>query len=116
MCEPLLRPHADYFSGCLIQVHIVQPDTGVSSLLAVGVLPLKPDHIIIWQAPQCRPEALPASATATWTHARPLMPNMFAGESKRAACLWPLPRPISATCSMFPRADHAVQAGGMTHW
>ena len=33
----------------------MQPDTGASSLLAVGVLPLMPDHAMFWQAPGCRP-------------------------------------------------------------
>ena len=36
LAEPLLRPHADYYSGVLIQVHLVQPDTGACALLAVG--------------------------------------------------------------------------------
>ena len=35
--DPLLRPHADYYSGCAFQLHLVQPNTGASSLLAVGV-------------------------------------------------------------------------------
>ncbi|CAL8462314.1 g1847 [Coccomyxa elongata] len=34
--DPLLRPHADYYSGIVFQVHLVQPETGCSSLLAVG--------------------------------------------------------------------------------
>jgi hypothetical protein len=47
--DPLLRPHADYYSGVAFQVHLVQPETGASSLLAVGahispVLPPPPGH------------------------------------------------------------------------
>ncbi|KAK9811583.1 hypothetical protein WJX72_006503 [[Myrmecia] bisecta] len=34
--DPLLRPHTDYFSGVVFQVHLLQPDTGSTSLLAVG--------------------------------------------------------------------------------
>ncbi|KAK9906778.1 hypothetical protein WJX75_007809 [Coccomyxa subellipsoidea] len=34
--DPLLRPHADYYSGVVFQVHLVQLGTGASSLLAVG--------------------------------------------------------------------------------
>ena len=37
--DPLLRPHAEYYSGCAFQLHLVQPDTGASSLLAVGACP-----------------------------------------------------------------------------
>lgn len=36
MLEPLLRPHADYFSGVLFQVHLVHPGTDVCQLVAVG--------------------------------------------------------------------------------
>ena len=39
VAEPLLAPHADYCSGMLIQVHLVQPDSGASALLAVGEPP-----------------------------------------------------------------------------
>lgn len=34
--EPLLVPHAEYYSGMTVQLHIVQPDTGITSLVAVG--------------------------------------------------------------------------------
>lgn len=36
--EPLLRPHAEYFSGVLFQVHLVHADSGACSLFAVGKL------------------------------------------------------------------------------
>ena len=36
MLEPLLRPHADYYSGVLFQVHLVHADSGACSLVAVG--------------------------------------------------------------------------------
>ena len=35
--EPLLRPHNQHYSGALFQLHLLeQPDSGVTSLLAVG--------------------------------------------------------------------------------
>lgn len=34
--DPLLPPHADYFTGALWQLHLLQPATGSTSLLAVG--------------------------------------------------------------------------------
>ncbi|KAK9831407.1 hypothetical protein WJX81_002476 [Elliptochloris bilobata] len=34
--DPLLRPHAECFSGIVYQIHLVAPDTGASQLVAVG--------------------------------------------------------------------------------
>lgn len=34
--DPLLWPHADYFTGPLIQIHLLPPTEGASSLLAAG--------------------------------------------------------------------------------
>lgn len=35
--DPLLRPHADYFTGVSYQIHLVAPD-GASQLVAIGAL------------------------------------------------------------------------------
>eukprot|EP00798_Chlamydomonas_sp_ICE-L_P001600 gene1601-32989_t len=34
--DPLLTPHAEYFGGCLFQVHLLVPATGSSNVVAVG--------------------------------------------------------------------------------
>ena len=34
--DPLLLPHAEYFSGLTFQAHLVQSDSGAASLVAVG--------------------------------------------------------------------------------
>jgi len=36
MLEPLLVPHADYYSGLTLQLHISQSTSGATSLVAVG--------------------------------------------------------------------------------
>lgn len=36
LIDPLVAPPADYFSGLLFQLHLVQPSTGVCSVVAVG--------------------------------------------------------------------------------
>ena len=37
LLDPLLLPHADYFSGLTFQAYLVQLDTGAATLVAVGV-------------------------------------------------------------------------------
>ena len=36
LLEPLLVPHADYYSGLTLQLHILQSSSGATSLVAVG--------------------------------------------------------------------------------
>ena len=36
--EPLLVPHAEYYSGMTAQLRILQTDAGITSLVAVGAL------------------------------------------------------------------------------
>ena len=41
--EPLLRPHNQHYSGIIFQVHLVdQAETGVTSLVAVGMSLIAP--------------------------------------------------------------------------
>ena len=37
--DPLLPPHVDHFAAALWQVHLLNPATGATSLLAVGEHP-----------------------------------------------------------------------------
>ncbi len=44
--EPLLRPHNQHYSGAIFQVHLVdEAETGVTSLVAVGMALLAACHI-----------------------------------------------------------------------
>ena len=36
LLDPLLRPHADYMTGCLFQIHLIQDSAGTSLAAAAG--------------------------------------------------------------------------------
>lgn len=49
--EPMMRPHAAYFSGALLQLHLpADAEGGSTALVAVGEL--RPQHTILF-AVQC---------------------------------------------------------------
>ncbi len=36
LLDPLMRPHADYMTGCLFQIHLLQDSAGTSVAAAAG--------------------------------------------------------------------------------